>query len=371
MAQAGAEVIKVEPKGGEHLRRRGVVGGAALPFAMLNANKQSVSLDLKNPEGRDLLIEMIRQADVLVENFAPGVTERLGIGVEAMHKINPRLVYAQSSGYGQDGLYRDYPAMDLTVQAMSGVMNITGFPDREPVKAGPALCDFFAGVHLYGGIVTALFDRERTGRGRTVEVAMLDAVYASLSSTLGMCFGLGWKEADRTGNRHGGLAESPYNVYPTSDGFIAIICVGEQHWKNLIDAMQRPELRDDPRFESLKTRVAHMDVVDEIVSSFTKKYNKQDLFALLMKHRVPCAPVRTLMEVVHDPHLHQRGMLQWIDHPQHGRIVVQSSPMRYDGAAPLPHEPSQTLGQSNNAVLSGWLGLSKDKVDQLAKAGVI
>ena len=204
LAQAGAEVIKVEPKGGEHLRRRGVVGGAALPFAMLNANKRSVSLDLKNPQGRDLLIEMIKRADVLVENFAPGVMERLGFGVEAMHKVNPRLVYAQSSGYGQDGLYRDYPAMDLTVQAMSGIMETTGFPDREPVKAGPALCDFFAGVHLYGGIVTALLDRERTGRGRTVEVAMLDAVYASLSSSLGMSFGAGWQEAGRTGNRHGG-----------------------------------------------------------------------------------------------------------------------------------------------------------------------
>ncbi len=371
MAQAGAEVIKVEPKGGEHLRRRGVVGGAALPFAMLNANKRSVSLDLKNPQGRDLLIEMIKRADVMVENFAPGVTERLGLGVAAMHKVNPRLIYAQSSGYGQEGLYRDYPAMDLTVQAMSGVMGITGFPDREPVKAGPALCDFFAGVHLYGGIVTALYDRERTGKGRTVEVAMLDAVYASLSSTLGMCFGLGWQEADRTGNRHGGLAESPYNVYPTSDGFIAIICVGEQHWKNLLEAMGRKDLLDDPRFASLKTRVAHMDVVDDLVGTFTKQFNKLDLFALLMKHRVPCAPVRTLMEVVNDPHLHERGMLQWIDHPEHGRIVVQSSPMRYDGAPQLPHQPSRTLGADNENVLSGWLGLSPDDVKRLASEGVL
>src|SRR3954462_4077117 len=184
MAQAGAEVIKVEPKGGEHLRRRGVVGGAALPFAMLNANKQSVSLDLKNPEGRDLLIGMVRQADVLVENFAPGVTARLGIGADAMHKLNPRLIYAQSSGYGQEGLYRDYPAMDLTVQAMSGVMGITGFADREPVKAGPGLCDFFAGVHLYGGIGTARLERECSGHGRTVEVAIFEAVYASLGSQL-------------------------------------------------------------------------------------------------------------------------------------------------------------------------------------------
>jgi formyl-CoA transferase len=314
---------------------------------------------------------MIQRAEVLGENFAPGGLARLGFGVAAIHKVNRRLVYAQSSGYGQSGLYRDYPALDLTVQAMAGVMGITGFPDREQVKAGPALCDFFAGVHLYGGIVTALLDRERTGRGRTVEVAMLDAVYASLSSTLGMCFGLGWNEAERTGNRHGGLAESPYNVYPTSDGYIAIICVGEQHWKNLLDAMERKDLRDDPRFQSLKTRVAHMDVVDVLVGGFTKQYNKQDLFALLMKHRVPCAPVRTLMEVVNDPHLHQRGMLQWIDHPQYGRIVVQSSPMRYDDAPPLPHEPSEKLGASNDAVLSGWLGLQRDDVERLAKEGVI
>jgi CoA:oxalate CoA-transferase len=371
MAQAGADVIKVEPKGGEHLRRRGVVGGAALPFAMLNANKRSVSLDLKIPAGRDLLVDMVKRADVLVENFAPGVMERLGLGIAALHAVNPRLVYAQSSGYGQTGLYRDYPAMDLTVQAMSGVMGVTGFPDREPVKAGPALCDFFAGVHLYGGIVTALLDRERTGKGRAVEVAMLDAVYASLSSQLGMCFGLGWQEAQRTGNRHGGLAESPYNVYPTSDGYIAIICVGEQHWKNLLDAMGRRDLRDDPRFASLKTRVAHMDVVDELVSGFTGRHSKQDLFALLMKHRVPCAPVRTLMEVVNDPHLHQRGMLQWIEHPELGRIAVPSSPMRYAGANPLPHQPSKTLGADNEDVLAGWLGLAPEQVRKLAQDGVI
>lgn len=371
LAQAGAEVIKVEPKGGEHLRRRGVVGGAALPFAMLNGNKRSVSLDLKTPRGRALLIDMIKRADVLVENFAPGVMDRLGLGVAAMHAVNPRLVYASSSGYGQSGPYRDYPAMDLTVQAMSGVMSITGFADRPPVKAGPALCDFFAGVHLYGGIVTALLDRERTGRGRSVEVAMLDAVYASLSSNLGLCYGLGWKEPPRTGNRHGGLAESPYNVYPTRDGYIAIICVGELHWKNLIGAMRRPDLADDPRFENLKTRVAHMDVVDEIVGEFTKRFDREALFKLLLDHRVPCAPVRTLDEVVNDPHLHQRGMLQWIDHPQLGRIVVQSSPMRYDGAPPMPHAPSAPLGANNADVLGKWLGLSAEEIKTLAAEGVI
>ena len=186
-----------------------------------------------------------------------------------------------------------------------------------------------------------------------------------------MSFGSGWEDAGRTGNRHGGLAESPYNVYPTADGYIAIICVGEQHWKNLLDAMSRQDLRDDSRFENLKTRVAHMDAVDELVSGFTKQFKKQDLFPLLMKHRVPCAPVRTIKEVVNDPHLHQRGMLQWIDHPELGRIVVQSSPMRYDGTPQLPHQPSRKLGEDNEGVLTGWLGLSSDKVASLAREGVI
>jgi crotonobetainyl-CoA:carnitine CoA-transferase CaiB-like acyl-CoA transferase len=192
-----------------------------------------------------------------------------------------------------------------------------------------------------------------------------------MSSQLGMCFGLGWHEAQRTGNRHGGLAESPYNVYPTADGYIAIICVGEQHWKNLLDAMGRQDLRDDPRFASLKTRVAHMDIVDELVSSFTSQHSKQSLFALLMKHRVPCAPVRTLMEVVNDPHLHQRGMLQWIDHPELGRIAVPSSPMRYAGATPLPHKPSKPLGADNETVLADWLGLAPAQVRKLAQDGVV
>lgn len=371
MAMAGADVIKIEPKGGEHLRRRGVVGGAALPFAMLNANKKSVSLNLKSGRGRALMIEMIKRADVLVENFAPGVMDRLGLGVETLLNANPRLVYASGSGYGHSGPYRDYPAMDLTVQAMSGVMSITGFPDRPPVKAGPALCDFFGGIHLYGAITTALYEREKTGKGRHVEVAMLDAVYASMSSNLGLLFGLNWKAPPRTGNRHGGLAEAPYNVYPTRDGYIAIICVGEEHWKSLIDVMGRRDLAGDPRFASLKTRVANIDAVDEIVTAFTSTFDKQPLFELLMRHHVPCAPVRTLDEVVNDPHMLERGMLQWIDHPELGRIVVQGSPMNYEGAPRMPHRPSARLGEDNNEVLGGWLDLSTTEIERLAAEGVI
>lgn len=358
MAAAGARVIKIEPPSGEPLRRRGVVGGAALPFAMLNGCKESIVLDLKSEDGRNAFLGLIADADVVVENFAPGTMDRLGLGASTLQALNPRLIYAASSGYGSDGPYKGYPAMDLTVQAMSGVMATTGFPDRPPVKAGPALCDFFAGIHLYGAIATALFERERIGVARRVEVSMQDAVYASLSSSLGMHWGNQGKDnvlPPRTGNRHGGMAESPYNVYPTSDGHIAIICVGDVHWANLARAMDRPDLPSEPRFATLKDRVASMDEVDSLVSSWTSLRSKADAFETLMANKVPCAPVRTLDEVIADPNMHARGTLQWQDHPELGRIVVQHSPLRYDGVEPAPLKPSRPLGADTDAVL-GALG---------------
>ncbi|MGI4944651.1 MAG: CaiB/BaiF CoA transferase family protein [Janthinobacterium lividum] len=371
LATAGAEVIKVEPPGGESLRRRGVVGGAALPFAMLNGCKRSLVLNLKTEGGKGILRDLARSADVLVENFAPGVMERLGLGCAALQVANPRLIYAQSSGYGSTGPYRDYPAMDLTVQAMAGVMSITGFPDRPPVKAGPALCDFFAGVHLYGAITTALYEREKTGIGRQVEVAMLDAVYPSLSSSLGLHFGTGGDVPPRTGNRHGGLAEAPYNVYPATDGYIAIICVGDVHWRSLLTAMGRQDLADDPRFASLGDRVAHMDEVDAAVSAWTAAQSKEALFALLLAHRVPCAPVRSLDEVVNDPHMHERGSLQWQDHPELGRIVVQHSPLRFAGDPLRELEPSRKLGADTDALLQERLRLSPEAVAALRDGKVV
>jgi formyl-CoA transferase len=368
MAAAGATVLKVEPPGGEPLRRRSVVGGAALPFAMLNGCKQSLMLDLKSEEGKAALLELVQDADVLVENFAPGTMARLGLSHEILQGVNPRLIYASSSGFGSDGPYRAYPAMDLTVQAMAGVMSTTGFPDLPPVKAGPALCDFFAGIHLYGAIVTALYQRERTGTARRLEVSMQDAVYASLSSSLGMHWGNAGKPdapPPRTGNRHGGLAEAPYNVYPTNDGWVAIICVGEAHWKSLAKAMGRPELADDPRFATLQQRVERIDEIDAVVSSWTQERDKQSIFEILMAHHVPCAPVRNLDEVMNDPNMHARGALQWQDHPVLGRIVVQHSPMRYAGVAPIPLEPSRELGADTRDVLLERLGWDEERINRI------
>jgi formyl-CoA transferase len=291
--------------------------------------------------------------------------DRLGLSADSLQALNPRLIYASSSGFGSDGPYRNYPAMDLTIQAMSGVMSTTGYPDRPPVKAGPALCDFFAGVHLYGAIATALYERERTGVARRLEVAMQDAVYPSLSSSLGMF----WGQRDnpdppppRTGNRHGGMAESPYNVYPTSDGWIAIICVGDAHWRNLVQTTGQPALADDPRYDSLKKRVAAMDEVDAIVSEWTRGRTKEQAFQTLMANKVPCAPVRDLEEVVNDPNMHARGSLQWQDHPELGRIVVQHSPMRYAGVPLRQLEASHGLGADTESILRQRLGWNENVI---------
>ena len=371
LAMAGAKVIKIEPPRGDPLRRRTVVGGAALPFAMLNSNKEMVSLDLKSQRGKEIFRQMVMRADAVVENYAPGTMERLGVGYEDLKAIKPDIVYAAGSGYGRSGPKSRYPAMDLTVQAMTGVMSTTGFPDRPPVKAGPAIADFFGGVHLYAGLVTALYDRAVTGKGRLVEVAMMEALYPSLSSSLGLYYGSHGDIPPRTGNRHAGLAEAPYNVYPTTDGHIAIICVSDQHWINLTQAMKRNDLAEDPTLETLKQRVERMDDVDRLVSEFTSQYPKQELFDLLSEHRVPCAPVRTLDEVVNDDHLHARGALEWIDHPMYGRLALPRSALRFHGQETVELRPSGELGRDNDAVYGDWLGLSRKDVASLYEEGVI
>lgn len=371
MAMAGANVIKVEPFEGEHLRSRGDMGGAALPFAMLNSNKQPVTLNLKSEQGRQLLREMVARADILVENFAPGVTERLGIGAEDLHKVNPRLIYGSSSGYGKSGPYRDYPAMDLVMQAMSGVINSTGFPDQPPVKSGAAICDFMAGIHLYAAIMTALYERERTGKGRVVEVSMQDATYASLASNLGMLHARGAEAPARTGNRHGGLGISPYNVYPTTDGYVVLNAPGDHHFRAILDVMGHADLKADPRFLTRGSRVANFAAVDELIESWTRTLSKAEVAQRMLAAKVPCAPVRDLGEVMHDENMHARGSLQWLDHPDLGRVVLPHSPLIFEGTGRRAIEPSLPLGASNHAVFGDWLGHSDGELAAFAANGVI
>ena len=270
MAKAGANVIKIEPPHGEPGRRRAAPGkSTTLPVAMLNANKRAITLNLKSERGRDLLRQMVARADVLLENFSPGTMDDLGVGYAALKAINPRLVYATGSGFGITGPDRDNLAMDFTIQAQSGIMSVTGFPDGPPVKAGPTLVDFMGGIHLYAAVVTALFQRERTGLGQLVEVAMQETVYSSLASSMDYHVRTG-EVPPRTGNRQSALASAPYNAFPTADGWVAIHVVTEAHWKNLAKAMGRPELADDPRFATNAARVANLEATDDVVAAWTR-----------------------------------------------------------------------------------------------------
>jgi CoA:oxalate CoA-transferase len=371
LAKAGADVIKIEPLTGEPLRRRAAPGkSATLPFAMLNQNKRAISLNLKHARGRELLFEMVRRADVLLENFSPGTMDDLGIGWNVLREINPRLVYATGTGFGISGPDRDNLAMDLTIQAASGIMSVTGAPDGPPMKAGPTLVDFMGGIHLYAAILTALYERDRSGEGRLVEVAMQETVYSSLAASFEYYHRTG-RPPPRTGNRQAGLSSTPYNVYPTSDGHVAIHVVTEGHWKNLTKAMGREELQEDPRFKTNADRVIHMDETDAVVADWTRTLGKMEVFARAKALRVPCAPVRTAPEVMNDPHMHERGMLERVEHPELGPIVVPTTPLRLHGVPRRPHVPSPTIGQHNAEIYGGWLGLSAAEIAGLRAEGVI
>lgn len=369
MAKAGATVIKIEPPSGEPVRQRDAVSkGSGVPFALLNGHKKCITLNFKSEEGRDLLKRLVAKADVLLENYAPGVMDRLGIGWDTLRAVNPRLVYASGSGYGLSGPDRDNLAMDVTVQASSGMMSVTGFPEGPPVKAGPAVVDFLSGTHLYAGVLTALYERHFTGQGRLVEVAMQEAVYPTLASNLTYYYDYD-QVPPRTGNQHGGRSAAPYNVYPVKDGYIAIIGVKDLHWSNLLKAMGREELAEDERFANKVKRVRHIEETDDIVSAWSTLLTRDEACAILSRYNVPHAAVRDLVEVTHDRHMHERGFLQWIEHPQFGRVAIADSPIRIHGADTLPAEPSARLGQHTEEVLGSMLGLSREEIEHLQRSG--
>ncbi|PYO03762.1 MAG: CoA transferase [Candidatus Rokuibacteriota bacterium] len=367
----GARVLKIESPEGDVVRRR-KRNVEPYPLVMLNSNKESVVLDLKHPDAKALFLRLARMADVVVENFAPGVMDRLGLGWPALQAENSRLVYASGSGFGLTGPYRDLPAMDVTIQAMSGIMNATGFADSSPVKAGPAVCDFLAGVHLFGGVVSALLYRERTGQGQLVEVAMLEAAVMALASAIGVFMDGDTKVPPRTGNRHPALAMAPYNVYPVRDGHVAIFTASERHWHSIARVLGREDLLDDPAYATTPGRAARAEEIDALVEAWTRPRTKDEVVRALIEAHVPCAPVRTAAEVVNDPHLAARGVWTEIEHPRRGRTRVPNSPIRLHGSAPRKIERmAPLLGQDTDRVLAELLGLDADELAALHAAGVI
>lgn len=371
LSYMGAEVIKVERPGGETVRDRSD-DGETPEVQFLNPNKRGITLNLKKPEGVAVLKDLVSEADVLIENFASGKMAELGVGYEQLREVNPQLIYAHGSGYGDSGPYTSYPAMDLTIQAMGGVMHTTGFPDCPPVKAGPAISDFLGGIHLAAGVLGALYQRERTGEGEYVEVGMLDCIYPTLASPIAS-----WvKEIDappRTGNKHSGMAIAPYNVYEASDGYLAIICIAERHWRTLAELMGRMDLLEDERYATKSKRANHVDAIDQIVSDWVADKKQDDLIDVLLENSVPCAPVQEIDDIVSDPQLEQRGMLNRLANQGDGReeIPIPGMPIKFQSGVDPEIRPSPNVGEHTEEVLSEVTGYSDEQIDSLRDGGIL
>jgi crotonobetainyl-CoA:carnitine CoA-transferase CaiB-like acyl-CoA transferase len=366
----GATVIKIEPFEGEPIRWRSTGETSGQAFLLLNAGKQGIRLNLKNPQGKEIFCQLVRQADVVVENFTEGVLERLGIGWDVLHEIRPQLVLASARAYGRHPAADGLRGMDVTVQAVSGMVSSTGFPDGPPVKAGGAVVDFATGTHLAAAVLAALFQRERTGQGQHVEVAMQDAIVPTLTSNFAGLLESDGTFPERTGNRHGGLSICPYNIYPVTDGWLAILCLRSKHWTDLCRLMDRPDLAGDPLLATPAGRVTKMDEVDAAVTAWTSGLDKDTAFRLLQQADIPAAPVRSLREVLHDPVLRDRGMLAEIGAGPRACTVL-GSPIHLADSAPPQTWPAPLLGEHTLEVLRGRLNLDDEEIERLAADGVI
>ena len=366
MAMAGADVIKVEPPRGDMMRKRARDGD--YPFRALNGCKRGVVLNLKTERGRELLIELGRKADVLLENFAPAVMPRLGLGADVFLKANPRLIYASASGFGSTGPYADKLALDLTIQAMGGMMSTTGELGGRPIKAGVPVADFMSGAHLYGAIATALFERERTGCGRHIEVSMLEALFAPMLPAAGHAYS-SHHVPRRTGNRHVADSYVPFDTFETSDGWVSIVCATDDHWAKLTQAMGRPDLAANSTLRNLHGRIEQIDEVTRWIGDWTRDKTREEVSAICEKFRIPAAPLRDVLEVLNDPHLHARGFLS--DQPTDaGTVALPNSPMRYDGSAMRQLTSPPGLGEHTDEVLSELCGLDAATLATLRRDGV-
>jgi len=373
LSYLGADVIKIEPpRHGEGMRALYRAPGReiSIGFAILNVNKRSVTLNLKSDEGRELFKRMVARADVVAENFAYGAMEGFGLGYDVLRAINPRIVYATGKGYGLSGPYRDLPAFDPVVQAMSGVLSTTGEADGPPMKAGPAVVDMLGGIHFAAAILAALRNRDRTGEGMLVEVALQDAIVPALTTHIGAYYGMGITET-RNGNASPGGVIVPYNVYPASDGYVLILAGDNHRWRRLSELAGRPELGDDPRFATMKARAAKVEEVDAVVAAWTRQHTREAVMAALNAADVFCGIVKELPEVMTDPHLHARGMLREIDDPRLGRITIWTSPLRMNAEAPAPQSLAPALGADSDEFLRTELGLDPSAIAALRERKVI
>jgi formyl-CoA transferase len=378
LAWLGAEVVKVEnPKAGEPGRTLGsgpAPGTDSYYFMIYNANKKSVTVDLKSERGLALVKELAGHADVFVENFAPGAIERLGLGWEVLHALNPRLVYGQVKGFGTGSPYEQNLAFDMIAQACGGTMAITGERDGRPCKPGPTLGDTGTGMLLAIGVLGALFQRQATGTGRLVQVAMQDAQMQYSRGAFIQHARTG-EPAMRNGAKSlaGGMA--PAGIYPCKPGgpndFVYLFAspANPQHWRRLLGAIGREELIDDPRFATPEARSRHEAAIEAMLTEWTMRHDKHEAMRLVGAAGVPAGAVLDTGDLLAEPSFAERGMIQTMQHPS-GNLQMPAFPVRFDGA-PAPVEPSPLLGQHTNEVFGQWLGMSPGEVDGLHRQGIV
>lgn len=369
LGDLGAEVVKVEAPQGDDYRHVGPFrDGESALFQLVNRNKQGIAIDLKRKEGQALAHALALRADVVIENFRPGVADRLGLGAEALMAAHPRLVYASISGFGQTGPNAGLPAFDLVAQGLSGLMALTGDAGGEPMKVGESIGDLAAGLFASWSILAALLEREKTGRGRRLDIAMLDSLVALLPTAVAQWM-FGGGAPTRVGNRH--PLSTPFGAYRARDGHVVICVLNAVQFGHLAAALGQPALADDPRFASDALRTEHETVLRPLIEAGLARWTVAEAVAALSAAGVPAAPILEAAEVFAGDHVRDRGLIGETAHPSLGALPTMEQPVHFAGLARGGQRPAPGLGADNADVLSRWLGHETEQITALSAAGTI
>ena len=370
LADMGAEIIKLEVPGrGDDAREfPPFLDGQSMYYVNLNRGKKSITLNLKHPEGKRVFIELVKRCDVLLENFRPGTMKRLGLSYDDLKRVNPRLVYASISGFGQTGPYRSRPGYDIIGQAMGGLMSITGWPDSPPTRAGTAIGDILSALYTCIGVLGALQVRETTGEGQHVDVALVDSVYASLENIPQKVFVEG-EVPGRIGNRYEFIY--PYDSFEARDGWVIIGIANDVIWRRFLETTGLEEL-DRPELATIVSRVANHEEIKAAVQGWVSERSVEEVVSTLNDNGVPSCPIYDLKQASEDPHIAgAREMTVEMEQPGLGPVTLQGNPLKMSATAPKPRGPAPELGGDTDSVLENLLGLSRKEIDGLREDGVL
>jgi len=370
LADMGADVIKVEKlPGGDDTRSytEPTIAGESAAFMMMNRNKRGIAVNLKKPGGLEVVKRLLKDADVVTENYRKGTLEKLGLGYEVLQDLNPRLVYCAISGYGRTGPYADKGGFDLIAQGFAGVMTITGEPGGPPAKSGTSIADINAGILAALGIVSALVARAKTGRGQMVETSLMEAAVQQTFWHAAMFFATG-QNPGPTGSAH--ILTAPYQAFPTKDGWINIGGANQSNWERIVKVIGRPELNDDPRFRTNGDRMKNMQALADLISERTRSRASREWIEDFEAAGVPVGPINKIGEMLADPQVASREMVLEVEHPKVGRMKTLGLPIKFSETPGGVEHPAPMLGQHTREVLRG-LGYSDAEIDALAREGAV